>query len=198
MKKFTKTWLEKFDKVIENEEEPPNNDAEWTKFLQKIMKKLGGKISCWPQQLGYPKDIDKGEYLTIDVMFFEDKKYDEWKCLWKKWSWDPYNNDPYIIPSAIVELENYEHPNKIAYCLWKVCCVRSPLKVLICHQKGNKEIEKLRKCLQKVIIKGDLMANADGDLIVIIGDEECPPKGAWSEYFSKFIWKNNKLTQINI
>lgn len=95
-----------------------------------------------------------------------------------------------------MELENSYERKKISYCLWKILCVRAPIRVLICYQKSIDEVTTLRQHLEDVIWKGSLMKGTDGDVLIIIGDESVGDGAPWREYFTVFEWRNDGLEKI--
>lgn len=187
-----KSWLNCFAQVIESERElrkqsglgTSPKDGEWTSFMQGVMNLVADKINCEVTHLR-PKDKARsGEYLNIDT-FFVDKEAFQNKA-------DDY--DPFVLPAAIAELENSYDIDKISYCLWKILCVRAPIRVLICYQSNSGKVKELRQHLEKVIQDGQLMKEDNGDLLVIIGDESVINyKSYFNEFFSVFIWNNDGL-----
>jgi hypothetical protein len=101
-----------------------------------------------------------------------------------------------ILPSAIVELENSYDNDKIAYCLWKLACIRSPIRVLICYQKGKDAIASLVRHLEVVIWQGSLLKGDSSVLLLIVGDGTKGEGYEWGDYFSIFEWRNDKLSKV--
>ena len=137
---------------------------------------------------------DSGEYLGIDAMFFDKSKYG---ATWKVGDWDPF-----ILPSAIVELENDYNRKKIAYCLWKLLCIRCELRILICYQKKWKRIDSLKIELENIITSKGLMSKGEKELIVIIGDDTEGDKkwkagiADWQSYLNVFKWNVSELNRL--
>jgi hypothetical protein len=128
-----------------------------------------------------------GEYLNIDAVFIDDAEYDL----------SGEERDPFALPRAIVELENSYDPWKISYCLWKILCVRSPIRVIVCLQKGKHKVAALKQKLEDVIWQGSLTKGTDGDLFVIIGDDSLArTKAPWRDYFTVYEWRNERLEKI--
>lgn len=152
-------------------------DAKWTEFMRDVMDGVADKMNC---------KVD-GEYLCTDVFFFDSAEYDLVKKNYKH---------PFVLPRVVVELENNDNPSKIVDCLWKILCIRSPIRVLICYQHGEDKITSLRRDLQDVIWEGNLMKGTDGDLLVIIGDADLGTEIPWNNYFKVFEWRNDKLKEI--
>jgi hypothetical protein len=105
--------------------------------------------------------------------------------------------DPFVLPRVVVELENDFSHQKISYSLWKILCVRSPVRVLICYQRDKEKISKLKEHLENVIWQGSLTKGDGGDLLIIIGDESRAYKvERWREYFTVYEWRNDRLEKI--
>lgn len=184
-------WINSFMKsLIElGNESYVKTDTEWTKFMGKVINEVGKKTNCYVamRRKDSEKDEYSGEYLNIDAVFIDNREYNDWNI--KDW-------DPPVLPSAVVELENDYDYGKITYCLWKILCVRAPVRVLICYQGEIDDIASLRKHLEDVIWQGSLMKDTDGDLLVIIGDDSRGNQSEWSEYFNMFEWQNDRLGKI--
>ena len=190
-----KLWLKHFAKVIGEEEEKWKSEGkdmwcgrpEWTKFMGDVMDGVGEKINCYVIRRREEKE-HSGEYLNIDAFFIDKAEY----ALKHKW-------DPFVLPRAVVELENEGDPDIISSCLWKILCVRSPIRVLICYQPDADGVQTLSKHLEDVIWQGSLMRGEDGDLLVIIGNQTVKAElgdWEWREYFTIFEWRNDRLAKI--
>ena len=146
------------------------------------MDKIGEDLYCGVsgRKSNISPQEESREYLTIDFMFFNKKDY---------------NEDKSVLPSAVVEHENNPSRKKIEYCLWKISCVKSPLRVLICYQPNADKIESLREHLEVVVWEGNLMKGDNADLLIIIGDSSLDNStdSEWNEYFQVFEWRNDSL-----
>ena len=159
------------------------------------MANIGDKMNCHVAMLRPGNKALSGEYLNIDAVFIDNAEY----ALTKESEWDPF-----ALPRAVVELENRYEIMKISYCLWKILCIRSPIRVLICYQSNTNKAIALKEHLEKVIWQGSLMKGTDGDLLVIIGDESVPKSSpaemSWGEYYGKYFsvfeWRNDRLEKI--
>ncbi|NOR48540.1 MAG: hypothetical protein GQ533_10945 [Methanosarcinaceae archaeon] len=175
-------WLDNFVKIVDEEGDEKldfSTDTDWTAGMMTILDQVGKELGCdvirkRPDAINKE---DSGEYLTIDVMFFDEKESAE-----------------YIFPRVVIEHENSKSVEKIEYCLWKILCIRSPIRVLICYQDGEEKVEALRKHLENNIWNGSLMKGDSGDLIVLIGNEI--ETDYWGEYFKTFEWRNDRLEEI--
>ena len=162
-------------------------DAEWTEFMRGVMDGVGEQMNCRVTRIRPENREMSGEYLNIDVVFIDNAEY----ALTKESKWDPF-----ALPRAVVELENSYETMKISYCLWKILCVRSPIRVLICYQRNTKRVKGLKERLENVIWQGSLMKGTDGDLFVIVGDESARSETSWGKYFSVFEWRNDRLEKV--
>jgi hypothetical protein len=191
-------FLKHFFEVIEQEGEEKKNDdiwdgGNWTKFLRSVMLGVGEKINCEVIQLGTEDIESKGERLNIDAFFIDKIDKADFE-LTKNNGWGPF-----VLPRAVVELENDIKHDKISYDLWKILCIRAPIRVLVCYQGDAGKVKTLRKKLEDVIWRGSLMKGTDGDLLVIIGDQTVKYREGdwdWSEYFTIFEWRNDRLEKV--
>jgi hypothetical protein len=197
-----KQWVEAFiESLFElkeraNSEKYNNSDTLWTEFMVKeVMKEvMAKKVDCQVTCRDQDDNKNSGEYLNIDAMFFNKSDYTP------EYQKSKTEYDPRVIPAVIVEHENEgSGEDKIAHCLWKLLCVRSGLRVLICYHKN---IEEIKEFLEKTIRNSKLVNGlTDDELFVIIGNS-LKNKILWEkpndikEYFSIFEWKNNRLERF--
>lgn len=187
-----RVWLNHFTRMVVSERQKhpegiKGGDPGWTKFMKVVMDCVAEKMNCHVARIRPGNKEESGEYLNIDVMFIDKAAY----VLTKKGS----EYDPFVLPRAVVELENSYNVDKISYCLWKILCVHAPIRVLICYQKGADKVTILKQRLEDVIWHGGLMKGTDGDLLVIIGNDP-GDKLPWEEYFNVFEWRNDRLEKI--
>lgn len=188
-------WLHYFTRIVASERQKHPHpkgkrwaNSDWTKFMRIVMDGVAKNMNCYVARLRSENKELSGEYLNIDAVFIDTAEYDLIK---KEGKWDPF-----VLPRAVVELENSYAIEKISYCLWKILCVRAPIRVLICYQSNKDKITTLKQHLEGVIWQGSLMKGTDGDLLVIIGDEGAGREGSWGEYFSVFEWRNDRLEKL--
>ena len=96
----------------------------------------------------------RNEYLGVDVMAFGASQ--------NRWAW----------PMAAIELENSQKDDRIAYSLWKVLSVRSPLRIVFCYRKHEERVNPLFRFLKEEIV--DAMSikqrnKMEGDTLVVVG-----------------------------
>ena len=183
-------WLHYFTKVIQSEysRDAEMSDTQWTKFMRRVMDKVSEKMNCYVARLRPEDKEDSGEYLNIDAIFIDKAEYELVTSR---------ELDPFALPRAVVELENSYDADRISYDLWKTLCVRAPIRVLICYQKGADKVTLLRQRLESVIWSGSLMKGTDSDLLVIIGDDSLGDK-SWGEYFNVFEWRKDGLEKMEV
>jgi hypothetical protein len=186
-------WLNHFTRIVvsEHQKHPQGvkgGDSGWTEFMQSVMDRVAEVMNCRVARIRPENEDESGEYLNIDAMYIDNAAYIP------KNKYDRY--DPFVLPRAVVELENSDKLDKISYCLWKILCIRAPIRVLICYQRGADKIITLKQCLEDVIWQGSLMKESDGDLLVIIGDDRLRDEASWEEYFSIFEWRSDELERI--
>ena len=186
-----KQWIDSFMKSLNELEDQSNtkSDGEWTKFMAKVMKAMEKKTNWRVISRDSEERRDSGEYLNIDAMFLDKSAYPS--------NWNIGDWDPYILPSAVVEHENDYGFEKIAYCLWKIVCIRAEVRVLICYQNNKEKIDSLTKYLEKIVKKSKLMEKVQGELFVIIGNDE-EKKSSWKKYFKIFEWRIGSLGSLSV
>jgi hypothetical protein len=186
-------WLKYFMRVIETEY--PNNkkswtDSEWTEFLGGVLDRVAKKMNCEVARRRLKNKEGSGEYFNIDAVFIDKSEYD---YIEEDIEWDPF-----VLPRTVVELENSYDFQKISYCLWKIFCIRAPIRVLICYQDNSTKIQSLKRHLENVIWQENLTKGDSGDLLVIVGDDSKEDESEWNEYFNIFEWRNDRLEEIEL
>jgi len=133
---------------------------QWTRRLTDVVvqtcRGLGWSASARGHKLEL-LPVAQSEYLALDVMAFGDEE--------KRWRF----------PKAVIELENSLQPDRIAYSLWKVLCVRADLRIVICYRKTGAEASNLVDFLSKDVvaamgIPGRL--RLQGETLVVVGSRE--------------------------
>ena len=98
--------------------------------------------------------VRRSEYLALDVMAF------------------PAGDKRWLFPMAVMELENSQDEDKIAYSLWKVLCVRAELRIVFCYRKDASAAPALIQHLRTEVtdamgLQGRL--NLAGRTFVVVG-----------------------------
>jgi len=180
-------WFMQFmSSVQKNEMAVPLREAaqkgslkKWTEAITTVVTETCLAMGWQPVAKGYPCDFlpeTKQEYLGIDVMAFEGDKDTPWRY-----------------PVAVFELENSPQDDRVAYALWKVMCIRSRMKVMICYRKnsedGNGLVHKLRK---DVIDSLGLIdkTKLDGDTMIIVGTRDETPAFPYGFFKGWYLDKN--------
>ena len=187
-------WLDLFTKQMKSdwkrmnkEYELVKKDSKWTEIMGEEIKKISKKMNCYVAQLRKKNEGYSGEYFNLDAVHLD---------IGKNTLVHPDNDwDPFVLPKAIIEHENNYDKEKIAYCFWKLLCVRSPIRVLICYQKEQGGVGDLIKYLQMVEWNGSLTRGDTGDFILIIGDESTEGLKP-SDYFTVYEWQINQFVKV--
>jgi len=184
-----RSWLNGFIKsCIELEDQSDCEGKEWTDFMGRVLDRVGDKTNCYVVRRRPGKKEESGEYLNIDALFIKNSEYDLATVGENGW-------DPFVLSHVVVELENSYNINKISYCLWKILCIRAPIRVLVCYQNTRNKVRSLKEHLEKVIRRGRLMKGTDSDLLVIIGNESAAGDD-WGKFYAVFEWRNDKLERV--
>ncbi len=134
--------------------------GDWTRTLTAVTVETCRAVGWQASAKGHHLDllpIPHFEYLTLDVMAFE-----AGETGWR-------------FPSAVLELENSQDNDRIAYSLWKVLCVRSGLRVVFCYRQHTDEGPALIRFLREEVVQTmPLMerVNLSGQTLVVIGNRD--------------------------
>lgn len=131
--------------------------ARWTTSLTGCVvmacRKIGLRASARAHECEL-LPVRRSEYLALDVMAFAEGS--------KRW----------LFPTAVIELENSQDEDKIAYSLWKVLCVRAAFRFVFCYRKEASAAPALIQHLRHEVI--DAMSlqgrvDLDGRTFVVVG-----------------------------
>jgi len=132
--------------------------AAWTRHLtaatSRTCEDLGWRAAAKGQRLQFLPEA-RNEYLTIDVMAFPS---DLASIRW------PF-------PIAAFELENSKKTDRIAYSLWKLLCLRVPLRVLFCYRHESSEGDSTVRFLWHEVLSS-LDKPPEGDTLVVVGSRD--------------------------
>jgi len=110
----------------------------WTKELTAVAvstcQSLGWQASAKGHRLEL-LPVNGSEYLGIDVMAFA-----QGKTRWR-------------FPAAVIELENSQSDDRVAYSLWKVLCLRADLRIVFCYRRSVAKGSALMRSLRKEAIE---------------------------------------------
>lgn len=129
----------------------------WTRELTAVTvltcRRLDWKASAKGHRLEL-LPLSMCEYLGIDVVAFPEGQ--------KRWRF----------PAAVIELENSQHEDRVAYSLWKVLSVRANLRVVFCYRPTHDLAPSLTKHLREEVVEAmglDGRTNLEGQTVVVIG-----------------------------
>jgi len=134
---------------------------DWTRLLTSAVEQSCRALGWRVAAKGFPLDLlpQAGqEYLGMDVMAFD---VDEGK---PKINW--------VFPVAVFELENSRADERIAYSLWKILCLRCPLRVVFAYRKDWQEARELINELSAEIVPGIPMEERSafpGKTLIVLG-----------------------------
>ena len=97
------------------------------------------------------------EYLAIDVMAFAGR---------------PDEGTRWRFPVAAFELENSPQDDRVAYALWKVMCLRVPLRFVFAYRRDWEQARKLIEHFDKEVLGSLPLANLTelgGETLCIVG-----------------------------
>jgi hypothetical protein len=101
------------------------------------------------------------EYLGIDVMAFPAEQTSAARTT--RWP----------LPVAAFELENDPRDDRVAYSLWKVLCLRVPLRVVFAYRPDWEQSRQLVSNLGTDVVGGfrpDQRAALDGQTVLVVGN----------------------------
>ena len=131
--------------------------GDWTRVLTVVSvdacRAMGWQASAKGHKLNL-LPVQRGEYLGFDVMAFADGQ--------KRWRF----------PAAVIELENSQNEDYIAYSLWKVLAVRASLRVVFCYRRSSNLATPLVKHLREEVIEAmglDGRVKLEGSTLLVIG-----------------------------
>lgn len=136
---LTQQWRDTFMQVVQQRELAARLKAasglgkrEWTAVMTTAIihtcTALGWQASAKGYR-GVSLPVARSEYLSVDVMAFRPGP-DKWK-----------------FPTAVLELENQQDDDYIAYNLWKLLCLQADLRLVYCYRT---QAEMGRDLMQKL------------------------------------------------
>lgn len=121
------------------------------------------------------------EFLGLDVMAFS-KAVNHEQC--RTWQ----------LPLAVFELENSTQNDRVGYSLWKVMCVRTPLRLVFAYRKSWELCTDLAKYLADTVAKQVIDDDYHGESVVVLGSRAEGESFPWG-YF-KFYQLNRSLLRF--
>ena len=151
--------------------------GDWTKSLTGVVvdvcRHKGWQTAArWHR--GDVLPIPRSEYLALDAVAFDVGQV--------------ANLPNWPFPIAVFELENSRQDDKVAYSLWKVLCVRAPLRVVFCYRRDVSAGSALVRRLEEAVV-GSLSieerVNLVGETLLIVGsraEESTFPYGFFKDW----------------
>lgn len=96
-------------------------------------------------------------------------------------------------PLAVIELENHPKDTRVAYSLWKVLCVRAPLRVVIAYRRDWEESRQLVGRLAEDVVGGmtpEDRKRLTGATVMVVGNRGEGETFPWG-YFKFWRLDNN-------
>ncbi len=130
----------------------------WTERLTRVVVTTCEALGWRPAAKGHLGDVlplARHEYLALDVMAFRAHDPSRWP-----------------LPIAVFELENSREEDRIAYALWKVLCIRVPLRAVFAYRRDAREGLTLVHRLAESVIGGlsiDERMVVTGETALVIG-----------------------------
>lgn len=134
---FFETVRQHENAVLLQEASRKGHLGKWTATLTDVVISACEAMGWSASAKGHKLDllpVSRHEYLSQDVMAFVKGE--------PRWAF----------PVAVVELENRQDLDYIAYSLWKVLCVRAELRVVYCYRNSAADVSTLVQFLQNDII----------------------------------------------
>ena len=151
--------------------------GDWTESLTGVVvdvcQQMGWQTAArWHR--GNVLPIPRSEYLALDAMAFDVGQVG--------------NLPNWPFPVAVFELENSRQDDEVAYSLWKVLCVRAPLRVVFCYRRDVSAGSALVWHLEETVV-GSLSieerVNLVGETLLIVGsraEESTFPYGFFKDW----------------
>ena len=131
--------------------------GQWTATLTEVVVSACQAMGWYASAKGYKLDLlpmPCHEYLALDVMAFAAGE--------RRWRF----------PVAVMELENSQAEDQIAYSLWKVLCTRADLRVVFCYRYMAGTVPALIQFLQNEVIMAMGLSGRvalTGQTLVVVG-----------------------------
>lgn len=129
----------------------------WTGILTDVLVSVCEKNNWAAAARGHPLTLmpeSNKEYLGIDVMAFEKSRH------------------PWLFPAAAIELENSKRDERVAYSLWKVLNIHTPLRMVFCYRPEADQGGPLVKYLDQQVIgamRVERRMALQGETLVVVG-----------------------------
>lgn len=135
--------------------------GDWTKALTAVVASVCTTMGWTAAALDHQSDllpVPRSEYLALDVMVFTPET--------------GMGGSRWRFPVAVMELENRQDADFIAYSLWKLLCVRAELRVLYCYRRQPEEARRLVQALADEVVGAmtiEQRISLAGETLVVVG-----------------------------
>lgn len=157
-------WKTSFLSLIRQREYAASLQAASLEGKQEWTRAITAAVVANCQQMGWQAaardhvlnllPIARSEYLNIDVTAFTP------------------GNTRWLLPTAVIELENQQDDSYIAYNLWKLLCVRADLRIVYCYRRQSEEGRDLVTFLMQDVIaslSNEQRLQLQGATMVVVG-----------------------------
>lgn len=157
---FFQTMRQHKNAVLLQEASLKGQLGKWTTALTGVVVSTCEVMGWRASAKGHKLDllpVPRHEYLSQDVMAFAEGD--------KRWRF----------PVAVMELENRQDEDHIAYSLWKVLCVRADLRMVFCYRRSVTDVSALVQFLQNDVIAAMGISGRlalSGQTLLVIGSRE--------------------------
>lgn len=177
MKDLAAHWYQAFQREVRSARwADPLREAgrlgEWTRHLTGAVIAACQAVGWQAVSRGHLAEVlpvVKQEYLALDIMAFPADGQVPWPC-----------------PVAVLELENQQKEEIIAYALWKVGLVRCPLKGVFCYRKNPEEIGDLLKYLAEQVLTGTTLK--EGEAVLVVAGTRSRAEDFPDGFFKPYRW----------
>lgn len=163
-----RTWWDLFLEQVQNPDDAPQlkeaslaaNLREWTRLTTRAVVRCcesnnweatarGHRLERLPELAS--------EYLSLDAMAFANRHQSD--CRWP-------------LPLAVFELENSSRDDRVAYSLWKVLCVRAPLRMVFAYRDDWQQARGLVDYVAREVVAAippEQRISFDGETALVTG-----------------------------
>jgi len=147
----------------------------WTEAMTRVVVGTFDAMGWAGAAKKHPTDIlpvSRNEYLALDAMAFEKSGERTWR-----------------FPVAVFELENSKQDDYVAYDLWKVLCVRTRMRAVICYRKDVQKGVDLVQYLTHQVVQSMGIEERQlvrGETMVVVGSRakaDAFPYGFFKDWY---------------
>jgi hypothetical protein len=172
--------------------------AAWTDLLTGAVIESCGRLGLAAAGKGEGRRLDllpqaRNEYLGLDVVALAARsgKGGPIEGPGRPWLW----------PAAVFELENSRDDDRVAYSLWKVLCVRAPLRVVFAYRPDWEQAAALPGKLAESVV-GSLdpeeRRRIGGEVLVVMGSRDAGATFPWGYFrFWRLEWGISSFVKLS-